>query len=71
MNWFVFFLFFISGACGLIYEVVWSRMMQVIFGRSHLAVGIVLAAFMTGLALGSYFLGKYVNRRAIMTHEGQ
>lgn len=36
MNWFVFILFFISGACGLIYEVVWSRMMFLIFGRSSL-----------------------------------
>jgi spermidine synthase len=62
MNWFVFILFFVSGACGLIYEVVWSRMMVLIFGRSVLAVGIVLAAFMSGIALGSYALGKYADR---------
>src|SRR5512143_818047 len=62
MSWFVFILFFISGACGLIYEVVWSRMMMLIFGRSVLAVGIVLAAFMSGIALGSYALGKSVDR---------
>jgi spermidine synthase len=62
MNWFVFILFFISGACGLIYEVVWSRMMMLIFGRSVLAVGIVLAAFMSGIALGSYVMGKYADR---------
>jgi spermidine synthase len=62
MNFFVFILFFISGACGLIYEVVWSRMMTLIFGRSILSVGTVLAAFMLGLALGSYFLGKYADR---------
>src|SRR5512147_1585800 len=62
MNWFVFLLFFISGACGLIYEVVWSRMMFLIFGRSSLAVGTVLAAFMSGLALGGWLLGKYADR---------
>ncbi len=62
MNWFVFALFFVSGACGLIYEVVWSRMMTLIFGRSALAVGTVLAAFMSGLAIGSYLLGKYADR---------
>jgi spermidine synthase len=56
--WFIFTLFFISGACGLIYQVVWSRMMSLIFGRSILAVGIVLAAFMAGLAIGSYVLGN-------------
>ncbi len=62
MGWFVFILFFVSGGCGLIYEVVWSRMMMLIFGRSVLAVGTVLAAFMLGLALGSYLLGKYADR---------
>ncbi len=62
MSWFVLILFFVSGACGLIYEVVWSRMMMLIFGRSVLAVGIVLAAFMSGIALGSYVLGKYADR---------
>jgi spermidine synthase len=33
-------------------------MMTLIFGRGVLAVGVVLAAFMAGLALGSYLLGK-------------
>ena len=62
MSLFVLALFFVSGACGLIYEVVWSRMMMLIFGRSVLAVGTVLAAFMCGLALGSFLLGKYADR---------
>jgi spermidine synthase len=62
MNAFVFLLFFFSGGCGLVYEVVWSRMLQQIFGRSSLSVGVVLAAFMSGLALGSYLLGKYSDR---------
>ncbi len=62
MSWLVFILFFVSGACGLIYEVVWSRMMMLIFGRSVIAVGIVLAAFMSGIALGSYLLGRYADR---------
>ena len=35
---------------------------MLIFGRSVLAVGIVLAAFMSGIALGSYVLGKYAYR---------
>ncbi|MDX2478777.1 MAG: fused MFS/spermidine synthase [Desulfuromusa sp.] len=56
--WFIFVLFFVSGASGLIYQVVWSRMMALTFGRSVLAVGIVLAVFMAGLALGGYLLGK-------------
>ncbi len=62
MTWLVFTLFFVSGACGLFYEVVWSRMLTLIFGRGALAVGTVLAAFMAGLALGSYLLGKFADR---------
>ncbi len=56
-------LFFLSGACGLVYEVVWSRMLSQIFGSTVLAVATVLAAFMAGLALGSYWLGRVADRR--------
>ena len=58
----VYILFLLSGACGLVYEVVWSRVMMQIFGSTVLAVGTVLAAFMSGLALGSYLLGKRGDR---------
>ena len=56
------FLFLLSGACGLVYEVVWTRMMTHVFGSTALAVGTVLAAFMTGLALGSWLLGRFADR---------
>jgi len=62
MNSIIFILFFISGASALIYQVVWSRILTHIFGSTVLAVGIVLAAFMAGLALGSYVLGKRGDR---------
>jgi spermidine synthase len=62
MNAVVLLLFLVSGACGLIYEVAWSRLMTQIFGTTALAVGVVLAAFMSGLAAGSYFLGKRGDR---------
>jgi spermidine synthase len=51
-------LFFLSGAAGLIYEVVWIRLLVGVFGATVLAVSTVLAAFMGGLALGSYLFGK-------------
>ncbi len=51
-------LFFVSGALALTYEVVWSRMMMNIFGSTAIAVGTVLAAFMTGMAIGSWKIGK-------------
>ena len=51
-------LFFTSGALALAYQVAWSRMMMQIFGSTAVAVGTVLAAFMTGLAVGSWWLGR-------------
>lgn len=51
-------LYLVSGFSGLVYEVVWVRLFGFKFGVSSLAVGSVLAAFMLGLALGSYFWGR-------------
>ncbi len=56
-------LFFLSGACTLIYQVVWARMLIVVFGVSVYAVSTVLTAFMAGLALGSFYFGRVVDRR--------
>ena len=58
----VYLLFFISGALGLVYEVVWSRMMMHVFGSTAIAVGTVLAAFMSGLAIGAWLIGKFADR---------
>jgi len=57
-------LFFFSGACGLVYQVVWVRMLTYAFGTTATAVGVVLAAFMSGLALGSWLLGKAADRNS-------
>lgn len=46
-------LFFCSGACGLTYQVLWLRQLSLVFGVTVYAASTVLAAFMTGLALGS------------------
>ena len=56
-------LFFLSGACGLVYQVVWARMLVVVFGATVLAVSTVLSAFMAGLALGSFLCGRWVDGR--------
>jgi len=56
-------LFFLSGALALVYQVVWSRMMMQVFGSTAMAVGTVLAAFMSGMALGSWFFGKVADRK--------
>jgi len=51
-------LFVLSGAAGLIYEVVWSRLLAEVFGVTAFAVSTVLASFMGGLALGAALIGK-------------
>ena len=54
--------FFFSGAAGLIYEVVWTRMLTQIFGNTTYAIATVLAAFMAGLAVGSYLFGRIADK---------
>src|SRR5215813_3723204 len=49
-------LFFASGAAGLVYEVVWSRLLKELFGVTAYAVAAVLATYLAGLALGGWLL---------------
>ena len=58
----VYFLFFFSGVTALIYEIVWTRMLTLVFGHTVFSVSIVLSAFMAGLGFGSYFLGYTIDR---------
>lgn len=50
--------FVLSGATGLIYEVLWVRMLGLVFGATTVAISAVLAAFMGGLAVGSALGGR-------------
>lgn len=59
----VHFCFFLSGATGLLYQVLWVRMLGLVFGHTVFAITTVLAAFMGGLGLGSYVLGRFVDRQ--------
>ena len=54
--------FFLSGACGLLYEVVWIRMLVLVIGSTTFAVSAAVISFMAGLALGSYVFGRAVDR---------
>src|SRR5919202_4862266 len=51
-------LFLLGGASALVYEVTWVRLLSLDFGVSVYAVSAVLTAFMGGLALGSWLLGR-------------
>ncbi len=50
-----------SGFCALVYQVVWTRELRLLFGASTAASGAVLAAFAGGLGLGSLLLGRRVD----------
>jgi spermidine synthase len=54
--------FTLSGVAGLIYEVLWMRMLGLVFGATTVAISVVLTAFMGGLALGSAIGGKVAAR---------
>lgn len=60
--WLVALCFVLSGATGLIYEVLWARMLGLVFGATTFAISAVLAAFMGGLALGSAWAGRLAAR---------
>jgi predicted membrane-bound spermidine synthase len=59
----VMFCLFVSGAAGLVYEVVWSRYLALFLGHTSYAVVAVLVAFMGGLALGNLWLGRFADGR--------
>ena len=44
--------FIVSGAAGLIYQVVWSSRLVLVFGNTTEAVGTIVTAFMAGLGFG-------------------
>ncbi|MBI5865512.1 MAG: spermidine synthase, partial [Planctomycetes bacterium] len=55
----VFLLFFLSGATGLVYELIWTRELIFVFGGTTYAISTVLVVFMAGLGLGIYLCVRY------------
>src|SRR5262245_17117667 len=55
-------LFLLSGASGLMYEVVWMRQLSLVLSVTVYAVTTVLCAFMGGLALGAAVGGVMADR---------
>lgn len=53
-----FVLFFVSGFCSILYEIVWLRLSMAQFGVTSALVSIVLSMFMAGLGLGSWGSGR-------------
>lgn len=55
-------IFFLSGATGLVYEVLWAKYLALFLGNTSYAQAIVLATFLGGLAIGNALLGKRADR---------
>lgn len=70
MAWFFLF-FFVSGLCGILYEIVWLRLAMAQFGVTTALVSIVLSMFMAGLGVGSWASGwlmrKYGDRASALS----
>jgi len=60
----LFVLFFISGFCGLLYQVVWTRMAFASFGIITPVLSVVLSVFMLGLGVGAWAGGKFMASQA-------
>jgi spermidine synthase len=62
-QWLLYLFVFLTGAAGLVYQVVWQQYLARILGSEHAATAIVLAIFLGGLATGyliSGTLSRYV-----------
>jgi hypothetical protein len=55
-------LFLLSGFAGLLYEIVWMKLLTPVVGAALFSVTAVLTVFMGGLALGSLVGGRYLER---------
>lgn len=58
----VYFVFFLSGASALIYQVAWVKLLGRTFGNTVYSSALVIAVFMCGLGIGSYLVGRLADR---------
>jgi spermidine synthase len=58
----IYVIFVLSGAAGLIYEVVWARQLVLVFGNTTQAVSAILTGFFGGMAIGSVVGGRLADR---------
>jgi predicted membrane-bound spermidine synthase len=55
-------IFILSGAAGLVYEIVWSRQLVLVFGNTTQAVSAILTGFFGGMAIGATVGGRIADR---------
>ena len=61
INWLMM-IYFASGICSLIDEVIWVRLLKLTLGNTVYATSIVVSTFMAGLALGAFIMSRYSDR---------
>lgn len=59
---FILLCFFISGLTGLVYQIVWMRLLSRVIGGAPFAVAAILTVFMGGLGVGSYIAARHSDR---------
>ncbi len=55
-------IFLLSGAAGLVYEVVWARQLVLVFGNTTQAISAILTGYFSGIAIGSVIGGRLADR---------
>lgn len=60
--------FFLSGFCGLLYQIVWLRLAYASFGIVTPVLSVVVSMFMAGLCIGSVLAGKLAVAASKKTH---
>ncbi|MCB1217921.1 fused MFS/spermidine synthase [bacterium] len=58
----IYLLFLLTGACALVYEVVWSRQFGLLFGHTAQAAAVVLGAYFSGMTAGYLLAARLAGR---------
>lgn len=53
---------FLSGFAAMLYEVVWIRLLSIVLGSSTYSFSLMLAAFISGITIGSFLISKFMPR---------
>lgn len=61
---FLYLLIFLSGASGLIYQVVWHKYLSILLGAQARATAVVLAIFLGGISLGYTCFGNWTRKKS-------
>jgi spermidine synthase len=64
LAWLILPIMTLSGVCTFVYEVLWTRLLSHVLGGSVAAFALMLASFLSGIALGSIVASRFATTRA-------